>query len=288
MYNRGVERLADRTAYITGGSSGIGLEIGRLLHSAGARVVLIARNQQTLSAARLRLLSDDSGGNQAPVYTLPLDVGDHESVARTLPEAVRRFGEPDLLFNCAGDAIAGYFDRTTNAELNFLMRVNVEGTWNTIQALLPWLRARRGRIVNVSSVAGLVGTFGYSAYAASKFAVIGLSEALRSELAPDGVGVSVLCPADTDTAQLARENLRKPAETAALSAGAGILDPVVVAAACIRAVHSGRFLILVGAESGLIHLLKRFAPRLLFYISDRIVRKQRRRKATVDIERGEQ
>jgi 3-dehydrosphinganine reductase len=275
VYNTVVRNFSDKTAYISGGSSGIGLEIARLLRAEGATVVLIARNQSRLDLAHQTLLADIAVPTQAPVFTLALDVSDRNAISTVIPAVVRDVGEPDLLINCAGTSLPGYFHLITQDDLQESMRVNFEGTWNMIQALLPWIRSRRGHIVNVSSVAGLVGSFGYSAYAASKFAVTGLTEVLRNELIADGVRVSLLCPPDTDTPQLAQENLRKPPETAAISRGAGMVAPRVVATACLNGIRSGRFLILVGAESRFIYLLKRLAPALLYFVMDRIVRKQR-------------
>ena len=103
------------------------------------------------------------------------------------------------------------------------MKINLYGARNAIAALLPHMRNQGGHIVNVSSIAGLIGVFGYTDYCASKFGLIGFSEALRSELDSQGIMVSVLCPPDTDTPGLAEENLTKPPETLAVSESACVM-----------------------------------------------------------------
>jgi short-subunit dehydrogenase len=130
-------------------------------------------------------------------------------------------------------------------------------------------------IVNISSFSGLLGTFGYSSYAASKYAVIGLSEALRNELSPRNIRVSVLCPPDTDTPQLAEENRHKPPETKALSGKAGLLSPEFVAASLFRGLKKGKFIIIPGLQSRLIYLLKRLFPSVVYAMIDSTIRKVR-------------
>ena len=183
--------------------------------------------------------------------------------------------------HCAGRAIPRRFEDVSVAQLDETMRINFFGTWNTIAALLPAMRERGGHIVNVSSIVGFLGIFGYTDYAASKFAVIGFSEALRSELKPYGIAVSVLCPPDTDTPGLAAENRTKPEETAAISAGAKLMQPDDVARALLRGMERGKFLIVPGFEGKLARVVHCLAPWLVTRIVDRTVRKvQRKRAAT--------
>ena len=268
MYNDAMNPFCGSLACVTGGSSGIGLAIARRLAVHGARIVLIARTPERLSAARAHIVSLVP---DASVDTVALDVTDQAAVRLAAADIVAQRGALRFLFNCAGDALPGRFDRYFGEDLRRLVTVNLEGTWNMTQAFIDALRLTGGHVVNVASLAGLVGTTGYTAYAASKFAVVGFSEALRNELAADGVRVSVLCPGDTDTPQLAAEREHKPPETAALSARARVLSPDRVATACLRGVRRGRFLILAGGEARLIVWLKRFAPWILFRWMDGMV-----------------
>jgi short-subunit dehydrogenase len=136
-----------------------------------------------------------------------------------------------------------------------------------------------GHIVNVSSIAGFIGIFGYTAYSASKFGIIGLSECLRNEMKPYGIKVSVLCPPDTDTPGFVRENLSKPEETKAISGNAGLMSPEQVAQALIKGMNKGAFLIIPGIEGKLIHLVKHLFPGFVGSVLDYQVRKYRKDKA---------
>jgi len=121
----------------------------------------------------------------------------------------------------------------------------------------------------VSSLAGLISIYGYTAYGASKFALTGFAEALRQEVRRDGIGVSVLYPPDVDTPQLAEENLTKPAETRAVAGNTRILAPEAVAESLLAGIARGRFRIIPGAEGRVADLAARLAPGLVRWIVDR-------------------
>ena len=110
------------------------------------------------------------------------------------------------MINSAGIQYPDYFERIPFDVFDQTVRTNLYGIWNVLAALVPAMKGSGGHIVNVSSIAGFMGVFGYTAYSATKFGVIGFSEALRSEMRPHGIRVSVLCPPDTDTPGLAQEN----------------------------------------------------------------------------------
>jgi short-subunit dehydrogenase len=134
-----------------------------------------------------------------------------------------------------------------------------------------------GHIVNVSSMAGFIGVFGYADYSASKFALMGLSETLRMELKQYGIRVSVICPPDTDTPGYELENRTKPPETWAIGGTAKLIEPEVVARALIEGVRKQRSLIMANAEGWLIYRAKRHVPSLLDWMLDRAVRKAQAR-----------
>ena len=129
-----------------------------------------------------------------------------------------------------------------------------------------------------SSVSGFAGTFGYTAYSASKFAVIGLSEALRNELSIRNIRISVLCPPDTDTPQLEQENLTKPYETKVINETADFLKPDQVAEALFRGLKKNKFMIVPGKIARLTWFVKRIFPGLLYFIIDSEAKKANRRK----------
>jgi len=135
------------------------------------------------------------------------------------------------------------------------------------------MKTQGGYIVNVSSIAGIIGVFGLTDYCASKFAIIGFSEALRSELMPHNIMVSVLCPPDTDTPALEVENRTKPIETHAISENAGLMQPEEVAKALVKGIQKKQSLIIPGIEGKFSCLVKRLAPNLVEWVMDRSIRR---------------
>jgi 3-dehydrosphinganine reductase len=268
-------RAFDSTlTFVTGGSAGIGLSIARQLAARGGDVAIFARREEPLRTAAEEIGRHRRRATQRVIWR-QLDVADADAVHRVLDGAVAELGRPDVLINCAGRARPDYFERISPAQLDETMRVNFYGCWHTIQALLPHMRGRGGYIVNVASLAGLIGIFGYTDYAASKFALIGFSEALRNELAPHRITVSVLCPPDTETPGFQRENVNKPAETRAVSEAASVLSADQVADALFAGMARRTFLIIPGRAARLGHLLKRLAPRLIERVLDRQVRQNK-------------
>ncbi|HKK64654.1 MAG TPA: SDR family oxidoreductase [Clostridia bacterium] len=265
-------KFAFHNALITGGSSGIGLATAQKLVEGGVNVMLVARDSERLGVAKSRLEAHAAEG--AAVSVLALDVSDRKMLENVLAPLIRNGVSPDLVVNCAGMAYPNYFEQIDSEIFDKTVKINLTGTWNILKCVVPAMRSG-GHIVNVSSVAGLVGTFGYTAYSATKFAIIGLSEALRNELSQKGIGVSVLCPADTDTPQLDFENRSKPAETRAISGNAGVMKPEQVAEALLAGVRKKRFLIVPGVQAKLVYLAKRFVPGLLYGIMDRDAKKSK-------------
>jgi len=266
-----------KTVYIVGGSSGIGLSIARKLSHEGAHVIIFARQKDRLENA-LKQITDCRISKSQRFSCMQVNVSNKDDVELVMSEAVSSFGVPEVLINCAGTVQPYYFEQITYQQFDEIMKVNFYGSWNTIAALLPHMKKQGGYIVNVSSMAGLIGAFGYTDYSASKFAVIGFSEALRSELKQYGIAVSVLCPPDTDTPLLEKENRTKPEETKALTAKTKLMKPDDVAEATIKGIRRNAFLIIPGFEGKLVYLLKRLFPRLVDFVQDREIEKVRKRK----------
>jgi short-subunit dehydrogenase len=265
-----------RLVFVTGGSMGIGLATAERMAARGADVVLLARRADPLAVAARRV-ADARRRDAQRVLWRQLDVADRAQVETVLGAVMNDVGVPDVLVNCAGRARPAYFETITAAQLEDTLRVNLLGCWHTVQAVLPRMRerGRGGYILNTASLAGLIGIFGYTDYCASKFAVVGFSEALRSELAPERIDVSVLCPPDVDTPGFAEENRQKPPETTAVSAGASLMTAEAVADALVAGMARRRFLIVPGRQARLTVGLKRWAPRLLAWAIDRQVRAAR-------------
>jgi short-subunit dehydrogenase len=262
----------EKTVYIIGGSSGIGLSTAELLAAGGAHVTVFARTRQRLEAALQEIELRRKSEHQRFSW-MQMDVSVHEEVNQVMVKAVKEFGIPDVLINSAGRAYPRYFGDITYEQFDETMKINLYGIWNTVAALVPYMKKKGGHIVNVSSIAGFIGVFGYTDYAASKFAIIGFSEALRSELKRYNIQVSVLCPPDTDTPSYQVENLTKPEETKAISAAAKLMHPDDVAAGLLKGMRKGTFIIIPNTEGKLIYLAKRFFPSLVEFIMDRDIKK---------------
>jgi 3-dehydrosphinganine reductase len=264
--------FAGKRVVLTGGSSGIGRSLAIQLVQQGADLLLIARRVRLLEETAAKLEKHRRHPGQSWEIQ-PADVGRREQIESVLQEFTRRH-EVDLLINNAGAACAEYLDRTPPDAFEEMMRVNYFGTVWTTRALLPHFKQRqRGHIANVASLVGVMAFVGYAAYAPSKFAVLGFSDVLRNELKPFGIQVSVLLPTDTDTPQLAAENLTRPAETRAIAGRVEIMHPDDVARAFLRGIAARRYFILPGLRSRLIYNAVRHAPGLTRWLLDRQVQR---------------
>lgn len=248
-------KVTGAVALVTGGSSGIGLATARYLAGRGAHVWLVARDEDRLRAAQAQVEETRLAPDQRVGYS-PADVSVAEQAFAAVAQATEHVGLPDLLVNCAGVAHPGYFEELDLSIFRWMMDVNYFGTVHMAKAVVPSMMKRRsGHIVNLSSAAGFLGVFGYTAYGASKYAVRGFSEVLRAEMKPHGIGVSVVFPPDVDTPQLAYENQFKCPETKAIAGAGSILSPGQVAAAIVAGVERNRFAILPGLEAKLTYRL---------------------------------
>ncbi len=204
---------------------------------------------------------------------MQLDATDYIQVSEVMSDAVNKFGAPDLLINCAGRALPDYFKNISCDQFYETMKINLFTAWHTIKILFPVMRVKGGHIVNVSSVGGYLGLFGYTDYCASKFAIIGFSEALRSELKPYNIRISVICPPDTDTPGFINENMNKPEETKQISANIKPVSPDFVSRKLLKGIKKSQFLILPGFDVFLSYYMKRYFPSLMDYIINRSLAK---------------
>jgi len=266
------QQFYGQTALISGGSSGIGFAVGRQLANAGANVWLLARRKENLEKALAAL----PRSAQQSHGILVGDVADWEQVNQLMQQMKQKVGLPDLIINSAGITQPGYVQDLSIDIFQKMISVNYLGTVYVIKALLPDLIARAsGTIVNISSVAGFIGVFGYSAYGASKYAVRGFSDVLRAELKPRGIHVSVVFPPDTDTPQLAYETPFKPPETRALSSTGGVLTADQVAQAILKGIIRRQYIILPGTETKLLYHLNNLLGNAIYPLMDWMIRKAR-------------
>ncbi|HVY81583.1 MAG TPA: SDR family NAD(P)-dependent oxidoreductase [Steroidobacteraceae bacterium] len=249
-----------KTAFITGGASGIGLGIAGAFVEAGMRVVLADLRQDHIDEARARFAERGQSGS---VHAVRVDVTDRAALAAAADEAERVFGKVHVLVNNAGVGIQGPFKGITYADWDFGMAVNLGGVINGLQTFLPRMRAHGegGHIVNTASLAALVPMPAqFVIYVAAKAAVVAISETIRGELAQEKIGVSVLCPGPvrTNIHELAKN--RPPqfgvgdAFRAAENAGAtkvdfpSMMEPAEVGALVLNAVHNDELHIITHGE----------------------------------------
>lgn len=266
-----IKDFSGKLVLITGGSSGIGLATACLLASRGASVHILARREEKLVEGLQQIKSFAIGDDQS-FGILEADVASAILVNSVIKKLIKNVGLPDLVVNSAGVAHPGYVQGMEMKIFHWMMDVNYFGTVHVVKALLPGMMERKsGYIVNISSMAGYLGVFGYTAYSASKYAVRGFSDALRAEMKPHGIGVSLVFPPDTDTPQLAYEEKFKPAETKALSASGGKMDPHSVAKSILRGVERGRYLIMPGLENKVIYRLSSLLSGAVYPIMDWLI-----------------
>ncbi len=251
-----------RVVVITGAGSGIGRATALAFARPGTALELSDRDAAGLSETR-RLLD----GSEATVSGRVVDVSDARAVGAYAVELLERHPGVDVLVNNAGVAFVGDVTRTPPERWDQIFRVNVLGVVHAVQALAPALRARRGQVVNVASASVFWVPRTLGAYAASKRALTGLSDALRAELAADGVGVTVVCPglvatplADhlglPDGEESERARLRE------LLSRRGVA-PERVAKAIVAACQRRPRLVTVGTDAALLRFFERWLPGLL-------------------------
>lgn len=228
-------------AIVSGGSSGIGKACAGRLIALGHVVALLARDPVRLEQAQRDLAAEWPG---AVVLTEAVDVGDRQACEAAVANLIAAHGAPVWVVASAGMARPGLFLEQCVEDHVAQMQVNYLGTLHLLKSATPSMaQAGGGRVVLVSSGAAFLGIYGLSAYAPSKFAVRGLAEILRLELAGHGISVTLACPPDTDTPQLAEEERTKPALTRRISSAGGVWSADAVASAMIDAAISGRFLV---------------------------------------------
>lgn len=242
-------KLAGAHIVVTGGSSGIGKCIAIECFKQGAFITLVARDESKLLQAKKEIEKYAINDKQV-VLCISVDVSkEYRQVENVIKQAQEKLGPVDMLVNCAGMAIAGRFEEIEIGQFTRLMEVNYLGSVYASRAVISTMKERRlGRIVFVSSQAGQLGLFGYTAYSPTKFALRGLAEALQMEVKPYNVYVTVAYPPDTDTPGFAEENKSKPLETRLISESSSLCQPDQVAKVIVRDAIQGNFNSSVGSD----------------------------------------
>ncbi|XP_022103395.1 3-ketodihydrosphingosine reductase-like [Acanthaster planci] len=235
---------------ITGGSSGIGKAVAAEVLKQGANVTILARNQTRLQKAKEDLQQYIKDKDNQKILCISVDVShEYAAVEDAVRKSAEELGPCDILVNSAGMSRAVSFEDTNINDFKRVMDANFLGSVYPTRAVLPYMKERRrGRIVFISSQAGQLGVYGYTAYGSSKFAVRGLAETLQMEVKPYNIYITINFPPDTDTPMLAEDKINMPKETILVSETSGLHQPEEIAKIVVKDAKHGRFQSYVGLD----------------------------------------
>lgn len=270
--------FSGKTVFVTGADRGMGLEAARVLAARGAHVAMFSR-QPGEEAERAVRAACRSPAQKVARYAL--DVAERERVLAVMAQAEQECGPPELVICMAGIAATKRFADMPYAEFDRMLQVNLYGTRHVIEAVLPGMLARgHGTLVPVASLGGFVPVYGYTAYGTSKFALVGLAQCLRYELAPHGIDVLCFCPGQVATPGLAAEAVDLLPAAGAMKMIGGTIGTEAAVAGLIRGIERRHALIIPGARGKLVYWMHRLTPGWLWNaITDTIVRLTLRKAA---------
>lgn len=252
------------TVFITGAASGIGLEVAKRYAAMGANLALF---DLRVTDEVTQSIIDTCQSPQQKVCFYSVDLRDREALLAQVQHARDSAGAPSLALNCAGvNNALGPFETLTQAQFEQVVQINLFGSRNFAEAVLPHLKEKardngtRPRLVFISSLAGLVGNFGYAPYCASKFGVNGLAQTLRIELKPMAIKVQLICPPEVDTPMVRAEHQMIHPATLKLKLMAGSLTLDKAVDGMMRGMRGRSFYIIPGMLAKLTYLLDRLLP----------------------------
>ncbi|MHA1148017.1 MAG: SDR family oxidoreductase [Promethearchaeota archaeon] len=265
-----------KTAILCGASEGIGAATAKEFALLGANICIVARRIEKLEEAVKEIEKVKARDSQFVEY-ISCDCTDMDKLKPLFEEFMNRHGVPDYLINVVGVAFPNYIENVELKDFKRHMDLNYYGQLVPTLILLPHLRkAKKGHIGFTSSAGGYIGIIGYSMYAPTKMAILGLADVLRNELSPDGIKVSVVFPPDTESATFERENLTKPEECKIMSERGGLLQPEEIAEPFVEGILKGKFYITPG-EAGFLWWAKRHLPNFTMKLTDKELKKARKK-----------
>lgn len=256
-------KFLHKNIIVTGGSSGIGLALTKQFIDLGANVWIIGRDKKKLEKVKSEI-------NSNSINIIAADVSQLEDLQNVYQNFLKDNVHIDFLINSAGVTHPGEFDELDCDIFHWMMDINYFGTVYSIKTFLP-LMCSGSTIVNISSMAAILGIYGYTAYSASKYAVRGFSDSLRSEMKIKGINVSIVFPPDTKTPQLEYESQFKPKITKELSSNGGVMSAEKVAQSIINGINRKHYMIIPGFESNVIYNLSNIFGKMTFPIMDLMV-----------------
>lgn len=257
----------NRNVIITGGSSGLGKALARRLAERGANLALIARDRSRLESTRDELSQIMGPSRKALTYSC--DVSVPAQVEETMTRIAGELGTPHLLINSAGIMKEGPLESLELQVYREIMDINYYGTLHCLKAVLPYFQEQgEGWIVNICSLGGKMGVYGLTAYSSSKFAVMGLTEALRIELKPQNIRLQVVCPPEFESPMAEEMNKYRTRENRLLQHTVPVLDAESVADAVMEGMEKGRYMIIPGWVTRFFDLTNRLLPSLIRLVAD--------------------
>jgi len=256
-------------ALISGGGSGIGLRLTELLLERGTNVAVL---DLTIRREVREQLDKRTATGSAMCSFHEANVCDAAALDGAARDAVHAVGPLDLAINSAGIQICKTFDEITSEEFARVVDVNLVGSRNFAAAVLPQM-GPGSRLALIASLAGFVANYGYAAYNASKFGVVGLAGALRLESRPRGIGVSVVCPPEVETPMVEAERASGDPISLKMKEFSGTLALDDACRDILSGLDAGRAVIIPGRRARMTQRLARFVPGLLNAISDRMIRR---------------
>ncbi|BFM15325.1 SDR family oxidoreductase [Maricurvus nonylphenolicus] len=255
------------TAFISGANSGLGLYLAESFVRSGISLALFDLKFDEVVVQRLKKMAEQ---HQVKVGFWQTDLCDEHVIAEAAKAAAASIGSPDLAINCAGIQLAKTFDELSNSEFEKVIAVNLFGSRNFANAVLPVMQPG-AQLAFLSSLAGLVPNYSYAAYNASKFAVLGMAGAIRLEELPRNIAVSVICPAEINTPMVEKELKTMHPVTRRLKSFAGTLEVDQACDEMIRSLMKKRQLIIPGFRPKFTYFLSRYFPGLMQRISESMV-----------------
>lgn len=259
---------APKVAFVTGGGSGLGKQFALLLLAEGASLALF--DLHVSDEVRAEFAAKAGSGQR--VLTYQVDMTDGAGVEAAVAEAVAALGAPDLAINSAGIAVSAPFEKLSQETFEKVIAVNLFGSRNFAAAVLPHMQPG-SRLALVASLAGKIGSFGYAAYNASKFGVVGLAECLRMEQKLRGVEVTVICPGEIETPLVAEESKTIDPISRGVKDMGGTLTVTEACNEMMSQIARGKFVVIPGAKSRQTYFVSRHFPSLLYRMIDGKVRK---------------
>ena len=258
-----------KTFFVTGGMSGMGKALASEYLRRGADVAIFDLSVQDEVVQELLACRSNTGQK---LVTYEASVTEFDALQSAVEQAVAAIGTPELAVNCAGIQRAQPFDELPREHFELVIRVNLFGSRNFAEAILPHMRAG-SRLALVSSMAGFVANYSYAAYGASKFGVVGLGRVLRLEYKPRGIDISLICPPEVDTPLVAEELKTMHPVSRKLKDVGGTLSVEEAIRGILAGLDAGRDVIIPGGKAKLTYILSRYLPDFIMNgVVDRIVR----------------